>query len=111
MKSQGFDQLPVTVSTGDKHLVGLITLGTISSKLLSNRIVLTDPVSKAMFKFERTTTDKFRRITPSSPLETLSKFFEKNSCAVVTGDGNDEVKHVVTKIDLLTFLMRQNGSV
>ena len=61
---------------------------------------------------------RFVEITLDTPLKALSRFFEWNSAAVVTerdGDGAGGMRPVavVTKVDLLTWLMRQetaNGS-
>ncbi|KAL8806756.1 MAG: hypothetical protein Q9182_001154 [Xanthomendoza sp. 2 TL-2023] len=55
---------------------------------------------------------KFVEITLDTPLKALSRFFEWNSAAVVTerqGDGEGSMKPVgvVTKVDLLTWLVRQ----
>ena len=60
-----------------------------------------------MFKFVRA--KNFEEITPDTPLEKLTRFFEKHSSAVVTEHANDGVlipKHVVTKVDLLSFLVK-----
>ena len=60
---------------------------------------------------------QFVEITVDTPLKALSRFFEWNSAAVVTERGGDENAGagsggmkpvaVVTKVDLLTWLMRQ----
>lgn len=53
---------------------------------------------------------KFVEITLDTPLSALSRFFEWNSAAVVTeGDEQGEMKPVavVTKVDLLTWLVKQ----
>ena len=53
---------------------------------------------------------KFVEITMNTPLNALSRFFEWNSAAVVTEkDDEGAVKPVavVTKVDLLTWLVRQ----
>ncbi|KAI8826065.1 tryptophan synthase beta subunit-like PLP-dependent enzyme [Fimicolochytrium jonesii] len=115
MHSNGFDQLPVTSSPSadqQPHLAGLITLGNVLAKVASNRVTLDDPVEKAMFHFQNT--KKFTEVTVDTPLESLSKFFEKHSSAVVTeradglpnGGVGQVVKHVVTKVDLLGYLLQ-----
>ncbi|KAL3897873.1 MAG: hypothetical protein SGCHY_003127, partial [Lobulomycetales sp.] len=109
MQSQGFDQLPVTTSAG--KLVGMLTLGDVMSKVSSGRASMTDPVTKVMWSFIKkgSTTgnkdDDYVEITTDTLLENLSGFFEKNSCAVVTSKDGDVV-HVVTKVDLLAYLMK-----
>ena len=53
---------------------------------------------------------KFAEITMDTPLLTLSRFFEWNSAAVVTErdkGGNMKPVAVVTKVDLLTWLVKQ----
>lgn len=54
---------------------------------------------------------KFVEITLDTPLTALSKFFEWNSAAVVTdggaGNGNSKPVAVVTKVDLLSWLVKQ----
>ena len=73
-----------------------------------------------MFRAYRANTP-FTEITPTTPLASLTKFFENHSAAVVTervkqvrvSSGVEEVvevmvvKHVVTKVDLVTFLVRK----
>ncbi|SLM37647.1 cystathionine beta-synthase [Lasallia pustulata] len=58
---------------------------------------------------------KFVEITLDTPLQALTKFFEWNSAAVVTdrdGQKNMRPVAVVTKVDLLTWLVKQgNGTV
>ena len=53
---------------------------------------------------------KFVEITMDTPLKALSRFFEWNSAAVVTekdDQGSMRPVAVVTKVDLLTWLVRQ----
>lgn len=53
---------------------------------------------------------RFVEITLDTPLKALSRFFEWNSAAVVTerdGAGGMRPVAVVTKVDLLTWLLRQ----
>ena len=53
---------------------------------------------------------KFTEITMDTPLKALSRFFEWNSAAVVTEKGDEGAMTpvaVVTKVDLLTWLVRQ----
>lgn len=54
---------------------------------------------------------EFVEITMDTPLTRLSRFFEWNSAAVVTqrsDSGELQPQAVVTKVDLLTFLVRQS---
>jgi cystathionine beta-synthase len=56
---------------------------------------------------------KFVQITMDTPLAALGKFFEWNSAAIVTEEGNANSKSlpkpvaVVTKVDLLSWLVKQ----
>ncbi|CEG66358.1 Putative Cystathionine beta-synthase [Rhizopus microsporus] len=102
MEQNNFDQLPVTAGP-KRRLRGLVTMGNILSRVASGRASLTTPVSAVMFHFTKGS-KKFEEITQDTPLEKLTRFFETNSSALVT-EGN-EVKHVVTKVDLLSYLVK-----
>ena len=108
MQARGFDQLPVTKANSTK-LVGLVTLGNILAKVGSHRAHLNDPVSLTSFHFQ--VNKKYVEITLDTPLDSLSKFFEKNSSAVVTEKVGEDYKvlHVVTKVDLLAYLVKKTG--
>ncbi|KAF1813322.1 putative cystathionine beta-synthase [Eremomyces bilateralis CBS 781.70] len=131
MRDRGFDQLPVCTASG-KRLVGLLTLGNLLSFLGSGRAVPTDPIEKVMFDFRamepvgvdplvegregeikgRRTHDRFVEITVGTPLKALSRFFEWNSAAIVTEKqetGGMKAVAVVTKVDLLSWLVRQKS--
>ncbi|KAG7291052.1 hypothetical protein NEMBOFW57_001062 [Staphylotrichum longicolle] len=127
MRDKGFDQLPVLTPTGGK-LAGLVTLGNLLSYISRGRATPQTPVSEVMFDFGRideVVTDprrfgsnlkgkkrKFVEITLDTPLSALSRFLEWNSAAVVTekgeGEGSKPVA-VVTKVDLLTWMVRQKS--
>ncbi|KAJ5924965.1 Cystathionine beta-synthase [Penicillium verhagenii] len=129
MREKGFDQLPVLAPSGRK-LVGLLTLGNVLSRLTHGRVSGKTPVSEVMFDFSKipevvtdprdmgaTTHSKpqhkrqFIEITLDTPLSVLNRFFEWNSAAVVTEkDANGSMKPlaVVTKVDLLTWLLHRN---
>jgi cystathionine beta-synthase len=100
MQKNGFDQLPVTSSN---RLQGLVTLGNILSRMSSGRAKPDTPVSNVMFHFTKGS-KKFEEITENTPLDQLTRFFEHHSSALVT-DGQ-KVKHVVTKVDLLAYLVK-----
>lgn len=69
--------------------------------------------SKGGQKQQKTPKRKFVQITMDTPLTALSKFFEWNSAAIVTEGGGKEGDvlpkpvAVVTKVDLLSWLMKQ----
>ncbi|KAJ3013735.1 hypothetical protein HKX48_005546 [Thoreauomyces humboldtii] len=111
MQSRGFDQLPVVTADAAPHLIGLLTLGHLLSKIHSGQTSLDKPVGSAMFHFAQK--KKFTEINTDTPLDSLSKFFENNSSAVVTetAPNNHIVKHVVTKVDLLGYLVKKGAPV
>lgn len=107
MKENDFDQVPVIhahQSKGDA-LVGLITLGNVLSKVAHGRASLDDPVEKVMFRFDKSR--QFKQITSETSLLNVTKFFDTNSSAIVTEnvDGVMKAKHVITKIDLVSFMV------
>ncbi|KAI1497547.1 tryptophan synthase beta subunit-like PLP-dependent enzyme [Biscogniauxia marginata] len=126
MRDKGFDQLPVLSGPGGK-LVGVVTLGNLLSYISRGRASAQSPVKDIMFDFgkmDEVVTDpregkvgdkrrKFVEITLDTPLSELGHFFEWNSAAVVTeptqGKGKVLSKPVavVTKVDLLTWMVKQ----
>lgn len=138
MREKGFDQLPVSTysSSGKARLAGLVTLGNLLSYIAQGRATPKSPVEDVMFDFRKInevvkdlgrltlanqneekkgSKRKFVEITKDTSLSDLNKFFEWNSAAVVTErvDGEIRAVAVVTKVDLLTWMIRQgnlNGS-
>jgi len=132
MRDKGFDQLPVKSASNSSRLVGLVTLGNLLSYVASGRAGPDTPVEEVMFDFSKiselvsdpsnlqlaeggmkegkTKKTQFVEITRDTPLSSLSRFFEWNSAAVVT-EKNDKggltPVGVVTKVDLLSWLVRQ----
>lgn len=134
MSEKSFDQLPVLSSSG--RLVGLVTLGNLLSHISRGWATAQTPVRELMFDFtkikeivadpneigalkpkhaakgetaETRAKRRFDEITLDTPLSALSRFFEHNSAGVVTEkrtDGGLGVKHVVTKVDLLAYLVK-----
>ena len=109
MQEKAFDQLPVTSKSDTKKVIGLTTLGNLLAKISCGRAKLSDPVSSCCYHFKLD--KKYVEITLSTPLGSLSKFFETYSSAVVTERTNDglEILHVVTNVDLLSFLVKRTG--
>jgi cystathionine beta-synthase len=134
LREKAFDQLPVANDSG--KLVGLVTLGNILSFISRGRATVDTPVQEIMFDFrklasfsaseanttpggigtpsiedsKRKSRRKFAEITVNTPLSDLNRFFEHNSAAVVierTSDGGVKPVHIVTKVDLLSFLAKQ----
>jgi len=132
MRDKGFDQLPVKSASNSSRLVGLVTLGNLLSYVASGRAGPTTPVCDVMFDFSKVSNlisdpsdlqlaeggmdhskarkNQFVEITRDTPLASLSRFFEWNSAAVVTErneKGGLTPIAVVTKVDLLSWLVRQ----
>jgi cystathionine beta-synthase len=135
MREKGFDQLPVSVysHSGKAQLVGLVTLGNLLSYIASGRANPKSKVEEVMFDFrklpevvkdlgrldldgdhtkegkEKKKRREFVEITKDTSLSDLNKFFEWNSAAVVTErvDGEPRAVAVVTKVDLLTWMVSQ----
>ncbi|KAF8940982.1 cystathionine beta-synthase [Dissophora ornata] len=105
MERNGFDQLPV-VSSKNGRLMGLVTLGNLLSRIASGRVQVDGQVSDVMFKFQKSGAH-FTEISDETPLEDLTAFFEKNSAGVVTEKGGSKVKAVITKVDLVSFLVKK----
>lgn len=135
LREKGYDQLPV-LNNQDK-LVGLVTLGNLLSYISRGRATPATHVSEVMFDFTKikevvtdpseigsvkplstqTITGKpagkrrYDEITLDTPLSALSRFFEHNSAGIVTekakdGDGLKPI-HIVTKVDLLSYLVKK----
>ncbi|KAI8371432.1 cystathionine beta-synthase [Radiomyces spectabilis] len=107
MQKYGFDQLPVT-SEPKRRLQGLVTMGNILSRIASGRAAPSSAVTEVMYHFNRSS-NKFQLITVHTPLEHLTRFFENHSSVLVTTE-EGEVKHVVTKVDLLAYLVKDARS-
>ncbi|CAO3569399.1 unnamed protein product [Mortierella alpina] len=106
MERNGFDQLPVVSATSGR-LVGLVTLGNLLSRIASGRVQIDSHVQEVMFKFQKVGAH-FTEITDETPLEELTTFFEKNSAGVVTEHGGFKVKAVITKVDLVSYLVKKS---
>ncbi|CAG8605633.1 2206_t:CDS:2 [Ambispora gerdemannii] len=109
LERNGFDQLPVVDEGSKNKLVGLVTLGNLLSRISSGRATSKSPVADVMFRFDKHK-HPFEEITVDTPLSKLTTFFEHNSSAIVTerdSDGAFVPKHVVTKVDLLSYLIRK----
>jgi cystathionine beta-synthase len=101
----GFDQVPVH----DEHnvFVGYVTVQNILAKIKSKRANPTDTIHKVMYKFN--TKRPYIEFTDQSKLADIDKFFEKNPAAFITErnpEGKPVVKKVITKVDLLHFIMK-----
>jgi cystathionine beta-synthase len=112
LNSMGIDQLPVVAA--DNSILGVVTEGNLSARVLSGRAKGTDPVSSVLFK-------GFRKVAVATQLHQLARVFDTEHFAVVlqtqrvfVGGGRTEEKSVVvgvvTRIDLLKFISGGEGS-
>eukprot|EP00162_Nutomonas_longa_P005984 comp16600_c0_seq1/m.26754 comp16600_c0_seq1/g.26754 ORF comp16600_c0_seq1/g.26754 comp16600_c0_seq1/m.26754 type:complete len:159 (+) comp16600_c0_seq1:3-479(+) len=109
LKTHSFDQVPVV--DDQQQVLGVVTEGLITSKLLSGRYKADDPVSKILFK-------KHKQISPTTTLAELSYFFNREYFAIVvstqknfTAKGEIQrnvISGIVTRIDLLNFITHGN---
>jgi cystathionine beta-synthase len=113
LQSLGYDQLPVVGE--DNTILGVVTEGNLTSRLMSGRVKPSDPVTKALYP-------QFRQVTTSTPLNELARMFDKDHFAVVvqtqktykSGKGTIEktlIVGIVTRIDLLHFITSHEATV
>ena len=106
LNSLGIDQLPIVGD--DNCILGVVTEGNLSARVLSGRATGSDPVSSVLYK-------SFRKVSVSTSLGALAKVFDSEHFAVVlqtqkvyTGGGTTTEKSVVvgvvTRIDLLRYI-------
>jgi len=108
MQAGGFDQVPVVDS--EHHMLGHVTIGNLLVHCGRGLLRPTDPVSAAMFRADAS--GPIATITEETSLAALDRLFERHSAAFVIARASPNnqapvVKKVVTKIDLLQFLMRR----
>lgn len=104
---EGFDTLPVISSDG--KIMGVVTEGNLTAKLVSNRVKPTDDITAALYT-------QFRKVTLNTTLGDLAEVFDRDHYALVvteqlcyTGQGAEANTHfvvsgIVTRIDLLNFI-------
>mmetsp|Transcript_3017 Transcript_3017/g.4368 ORF Transcript_3017/g.4368 Transcript_3017/m.4368 type:complete len:516 (+) Transcript_3017:79-1626(+) len=108
LKEHGFDQMPVV--SQNHEVRGMVTIGNLTSYIVTGRVKQTDPVSKAVYK-------QFAKVKLDTTLGELSRLFNKDHFALVEAGqmsfaGNKEVSKkevlvgVVTRIDLLDYITR-----
>ncbi len=74
LNSLGIDQLPIVGE--DNSILGVVTEGNLSARMLSGRTQGSDPVSSVLFK-------GFRKVTVGATLGQLAKVFDSEPYAVV----------------------------
>ncbi|KAH3901670.1 probable Cystathionine beta-synthase [Saccharomycodes ludwigii] len=114
LKDNGFDQLPVLTAEG--KLCGLVTLSKLL-KTLQTAKTKPDTIKGIFLDFRKLNNfdevssynenksgkKKFLSFDINTKLSDLDTFFEKNSNAIIT-DKTLKPIHIVTKVDLLTYL-------
>lgn len=97
MSTKGYDQLPVVEANG--NVVGVVSLGNLTSCVTRGRVTPTGGISCAIYK-------KFKKVTPSTTLEELARIFDREPYAIVVNPENNTISAVVTRIDLLNFISK-----
>lgn len=118
LTSMGFDQLPVVDESN--AILGVITEGNLTAKLMAGRISPSDSVTKALFP-------QFRRVSVATKLGELARIFDRDHFAVVlqtqrcfsgktNADGTPSMTEkslvvaVVTRIDLLAYIAAHDAA-
>jgi len=107
LNKNGYDQMPCLNKEGD--IEGMVTLGNLTSQIVSGRVKATDPVSKVLYR-------QFIQVPISTTLGALSKIFDKDHFALVvtrqkyiSSPNNMSEKTLVfgvaTRIDLLNYIL------
>jgi len=107
LSGEGFDQLPVV--SAENVILGVVTEGNLTAKLMSGRVKASDPVTKALYS-------QFRCVSLSTKLGDLARIFDRDHFALVVttqrcygGSGSSPaektvISGVVSRIDLLKYI-------
>ncbi|KAH0842110.1 hypothetical protein AYO21_00255 [Fonsecaea monophora] len=113
--SHDYSHLTV-LSDNTRSLLGYLPISKLKQLFESGHLQPSDPVSKAMVKFQRGGGKKYQVVTMETELWELEGFFEdigplatgaKQDFAVVTDGGRKFVLGVVTRSDLEEFVKRR----
>ena len=74
LSGEGFDQLPVVSAEGT--ILGVVTEGNLTAKLMSGRVNASDSVTKALYS-------QFRCVSLASKLGDLARIFDRDHFALV----------------------------
>ncbi|CAM9182705.1 unnamed protein product [Chrysoparadoxa australica] len=106
LAKQGYDMVPV-VSTDDNKVLGVVTEGNLTAKLVANRVGPLDHCTSVMYR-------QFRKVGLHTPLSDLARMFDKDHFALCVTEqrcysgGSHKttmlITGVVTRIDLLNFI-------
>ncbi len=75
LKAQGYDQLPVV--TADGEVLGMVTMGNLTSFIVQGRVKPSDSISKVIYR-------QFKMFAPNTPLSVISRTFDNDHFALVT---------------------------
>jgi cystathionine beta-synthase len=110
LNKNGYDQLPCIDAAG--NIQGMVTLGNLTSQILSGRVRTSDPISKVLYR-------QFNTVRLDTKLGKLSKLFDRDHFALVvtsqknyTAEGETEKKivyGVATRIDLLNYILQHDA--
>lgn len=106
-KANGYDQLPVVSADGE--VLGMVTMGNLTSFIVSGRVKPSDPISKAVYR-------QFKTFDPKTPLSVISRSFDADHFALITNTQRcytgantftekSTVFGVVTRVDLLNYIV------
>eukprot|EP00475_Leptophrys_vorax_P013414 TRINITY_DN1981_c0_g1_i1.p1 TRINITY_DN1981_c0_g1~~TRINITY_DN1981_c0_g1_i1.p1 ORF type:complete len:434 (-),score=150.72 TRINITY_DN1981_c0_g1_i1:58-1359(-) len=112
LQNHAVDQIPVV--DDNNSILGVITEGNLMSQILSGRVRPEDPVGKVVYK-------KFKQVSLTTSLSELSRILENypfalvvsaQKCFTSTSESFEKtlVFGVVTRIDLLNFIMAEKVS-
>jgi cystathionine beta-synthase len=100
LSGEGFDQLPVVSAEG--AILGVVTEGNLTAKLMSGRVKPSDSVTKALYA-------QFRCVSLTTKLAELARIFDRDHFALVvtsqkcfTGAGLPTEKSVISGVRLMT---------
>jgi len=107
LNKQGYDQLPCV--SNDNQILGMVTLGNLTSLLLSSRVQPDDSITRCLYT-------QFKKVGLQTALSKLSEIFDHDHFALVVtsqrcfdkGGAVSEkslVFGIVTRIDLLNFIV------
>jgi cystathionine beta-synthase len=110
LNKHGYDQLPCV--SENNEILGMVTLGNLTSQITSGRIQPNDSITKGLYK-------QFKQISISTKLSQLSKIFDRDHFALVvstqksfSGSAENQVKEkslifgIATRIDLLNYIVQ-----
>lgn len=107
MLERDFSQLPVV--NQHRKMIGFVSQGHLEHLLITGQADRLTPLSEVTLNLQASRRPYYL-ITPDTPLTDLATFFENFSAGFVTDDARNWCLAVVTKFDLLTFLMKRNVS-